>query len=405
LAFRGLALDFARAPTAAILNPSCRDLDMKPGILLMARELHHGGSERQLTEVALGLDRTLYQPYVGAFRLEGIRADDLRAAGVPILHVPVHSFKSPVAATAGLAMARYIRANHIRLVHTFDMPLTGYAIPITRALTSAVALASQRCHLSLANPHLRKLVLFAERRAHGVVVNCEYVKRHLMEDAGIKPERIHLCYNGLDLTRFRRAPANRPPSLPADALVVGVVCVLRPEKGLDTLVEAFARVRPMEPNLRLAIIGSGPMLPELERLARELGVMDACIFEPSNNRVEEWMRVIDIFVQPSLNEALSNSLMEAMACGCCPIASRVGGNPELVEDGVRGLLFEPGDSEDLARKLREVITNRDLRIRLADAAHDFLHAHFSRANSARRMTEIYAKLIGSAKSGHAASAR
>jgi glycosyltransferase involved in cell wall biosynthesis len=376
---------------------------MKPGILLMVREFHHGGSERQLVEVALGLDRGLFQPHVGAFRIEGIRTQDLRATNVPIFHVPVRSFKSPAALTAALALARYIRANNIRLVHTFDMPLTAYAIPVTRLLTSAIALASQRCHLSLASPSLRRAVLFAERRAHGVLVNCQFLERHLVEDADIAPERIHLCYNGVDLARFRRAPANRPPSLPPDALIVGVVCVIRPEKGLTTLLDAFARVRPLAANLRLVVVGSGPLLPDLQNHARDLGVLDACIFEPSTNRVEEWLRMINIFVLPSLNEALSNSLMEAMACGCCPIASRVGGNPELIEDGTSGLLFEPGDSADLARQLTEVIRTADLRARLADAAHDFVHANFSRAASAHRMAEIYGKLLAPSTSGQGVS--
>jgi len=366
---------------------------MKPGILLMVRELHHGGSERQVTEVALGLDRALFQPHVGAFRVEGIRAQDLREADVPILHVPIRSFKSAATFTAGSALARYIQEHNIRLVHTFDMPLTAYAIPVTRLLTSATALASQRCHLSLASPGLRRAVLFAERRAHGVVVNCKFVERHLVEDADIALERIHLCYNGVDLARFRPAPAHRPPSLPPDALVVGVVCVIRPEKGLTTLLDAFSQVRRLAANLKLVIIGSGPMLPELQNRARDLGVLDACIFEPSTNRVEEWLRMIDIFVLPSLSEALSNSLMEAMACGCCPIASRVGGNPELIEDGTRGLLFEPGDSADLTRKLSQVIFDANLRRRLADAAHDFVHANLSRAASARRMADIYTKLL------------
>src|SRR5271169_4473098 len=110
---------------------------MKPGILLMARELHHGGSERQLTEVALGLDRALFRPHVGAFRIEGIRADQLGAAGVPIFHLPIQSFKSSSAIASAWSLARYIRANDIRLVHTFDAPLTAYAIPLTRLLTSA----------------------------------------------------------------------------------------------------------------------------------------------------------------------------------------------------------------------------------------------------------------------------
>jgi glycosyltransferase involved in cell wall biosynthesis len=88
-------------------------------------------------------------------------------------------------------------------------------------------------------------------------------------------------------------------------------------------------------------------------------------------------------------------LMEAMACGCCSIASRVGGNPELIDDGVRGLLFESGDSADLARRLREVILNAELRSRLSAAAHDFVHARFSRTASVQHMTEIYDHLLAS----------
>jgi glycosyltransferase involved in cell wall biosynthesis len=375
---------------------------MKPGILLMVRELHHGGSERQMTEVALSLDRGRFAPHVGAFIVQGSRGDELRAAGVPVVEVPVRSFKSPRSLAAAWDLTRYIRANNIRLVHTFDLPLTAWAIPLARYFTKAVALASQRCHLDLASPWLRRALLFAERGADGVVVNCEFLRRHLMEDAGIPPERIHLCYNGIDLTRFHRGDSARPENLPPEAFVIGVVCVLRPEKGLTTLVEAFAAVRNLAPNLRLAIVGSGPMLPQIQSRARDLGVLDACVFQPTTSRVEDWLRNIDIFVLPSLSEAFSNSLMEAMACGSCPIASRVGGNPELIDPGVRGLLFPPADAAGLAAALRELILNPDLRRRMADAAHDFVHANFSRETAARRMEQIYSGLLENETRGDSA---
>jgi len=242
-------------------------------------------------------------------------------------------------------------------------------------------------------------VVFAERRAHGIVVNCKYVKQHLVEDEGFAPAKIRVCYNGIDLDRFRRGIATHPPTLPADALVIGVICVLRPEKGLTTLIDAFAKVWQPGSKLRLLVVGSGPILGALQQRARDLGIYDVCVFEPSTDRVEEWLRTIDIFVLPSLSEALSNSLMEAMACGCCPVASRVGGNPELIEDGKRGLLFEPGNSDELAAKLRELINSPELRISLATAAHDFLHANFSRAISVRRMTEIYGEFLPETQAG------
>lgn len=357
-----------------------------------------------MAEVAVALDRERFEPLVGVFRGEGLRADELRAAGVPVTEFPLRSFKSPGAARVTWELARYIRRNHIALVHTFDLPLTAYAIPVTRWLTPAAALASQRSHLGLASPMLRRLLVAAERTAAGVVVNCEFLRRHLIEDAGIRPGRIHVCPNAIDLARFHRAPRIRQPSLPQDALVIGAVCVLRPEKDLGTLIEAFARVRPLAPGCRLVIVGGGPARAGLEERARALGVADACHFEPPTADVERWLGNIDIFVLPSLSEAFSNSLMEAMACGCCVVASRVGGNPELVEDGTRGLLFAPGDVASLAAALAALIRAPALRARLAAAGHDFLHAGFSSAASARRMAEIYATVLRE-QAGAAATCR
>ena len=109
--------------------------------------------------------------------------------------------------------------------------------------------------------------------------------------------------------------------------------------------------------------------------------------------VAECLSGIDIFVLPSRSEALSNSLMEAMACGCCVIASDVGGNPELVRHNETGLLFPAGDAAALADALRSVLTNPAQRTRLAEAAVRFMHSGFSIRDSAARMGEIYLNLI------------
>src|ERR1700733_207740 len=100
---------------------------MKYPVLLMARELEAGGSERQLSEIAQGLDRSRFEPYVGAFRPNGLRGEQLRAAGVPVVHFPVYSFRSTGALTGALQLARFIRRQGIRLVHAFDNPLAVYA--------------------------------------------------------------------------------------------------------------------------------------------------------------------------------------------------------------------------------------------------------------------------------------
>ena len=207
---------------------------MKRSILLLARELHLGGSERQLAEIAMGLDRSRFEPHVGTFRPQGLRGDDLRAAGIPIAHFPVYSFRSRAALAGVWGLARYIHRNHICLVHAFDAPLSVYSVLVARFFTSAVVVSSQRGHRSL-TPEYRKLLRLTDRLVDGIVVNCDYLKRHLIEEEHARGPLIHVCYNGIDLESFRRLPGPRPPELPADAVVIGVVCALRPEKGLPLL--------------------------------------------------------------------------------------------------------------------------------------------------------------------------
>jgi glycosyltransferase involved in cell wall biosynthesis len=176
-------------------------------------------------------------------------------------------------------------------------------------------------------------------------------------------------------------------------LVIGVTCALRPEKGLDTLLDAFAQVRESAPGMKLAIVGSGPCLPDLEQRARALEIAADCVFEPATPHVADWLAGIDIFVLPSLSEALSNSLMEAMACSCAVAASRVGGNPELVAHGENGLLFTPRDPAALAQALRLLIGDPALRHKLGNHAAHTIASRFSLAAAAHRMGEIYAGLL------------
>ncbi len=118
-------------------------------VLLLARELDLGGSERQITEIAKTLDRSRFNPHVGCFRPQGIRNAELCAAGVPIVHFPVNSFASLGALSEAWKLANYIRRHRIRLVHSFDYPLTLFGVPVARCLTRAVVVSSQRSHRSL----------------------------------------------------------------------------------------------------------------------------------------------------------------------------------------------------------------------------------------------------------------
>src|SRR5579885_3023291 len=194
-------------------------------VLLLARELNLGGSERQMTEIARGLDRTRFEPHVASFFPEGLRAEELRRAGVPVVHLPVHSFRSPAAYHGARQLARYVRENAIHIVHAFDYPMNVFAIPVTRYFTRAIPVSSQRGHRDLTPPSYLRLLRQTDGMAAGIVVNCEFLRRHLMEDYRVPASRIHLCYNGVDLEQFR---CERRPH---DGVVIGAVCGLRAEKS------------------------------------------------------------------------------------------------------------------------------------------------------------------------------
>lgn len=358
-------------------------------IMLMVRTLGPGGTERQVTEIAKALDGRRFAPHVGCFEDDGFRAEELRAAGVPILCMRMSSFLSGDSPRAFMQMGAYFRRHGIRLVHTFDYPMNVFCAPAARLLGVPAVLSSQRSYRQLIPRKYIPALRITDRLVDGIVVNCEAIRKHLVVDFSVPTHKVEVCYNAIDVDTFHSGPRLRPPELDDASLVIGVTCVLRAIKDVATLVEAFSLINRVRPNLRLAIIGSGPERESLERQAFALGIREQCLFQPATKNVAPWLRAIDIFVLPSTTEALSNALMEAMASGCCAIASRIGGNPELVSENNTGLLFEPGDASDLAGKLACVVQDDALRARFAASAAARMTAEFSLDRCISRIERLY----------------
>lgn len=176
---------------------------------------------------------------------------------------------------------RYVRTNRIRIVHAWDYPTAVSVMPVTRLFTPAIALSSQRGHRELTPKWYRKLTRLSDRFADGIVVNCEFLRRHLLNDERVPERKVHLCYNGIDLAQFHRLTAPKPAALQSSSLVIGTVCSLRPEKDLRVLIDAFTCVRNSREGLSLVIVGSGPELAGLQDYAARAGVSGACHFEPA----------------------------------------------------------------------------------------------------------------------------
>ena len=207
--------------------------------------------------------------------------------------------------------------------------------------------------------------------------------------AWIHPERIGVIYNGVDTQRFAphretRIVVRKELGLPEEAFVVGAVGRLVPIKDQQTLLKAAALLSGSGIDVRVLLVGSGPERERLQGRATDALEGRVC-FAGDSDRVPEMLNAMDVFVLPSLGEGMSNTLLEAMACGLPVLATNVGGNPEIIENNLNGCLFTPGDAEWLASKLKLLARDPALIHQLGTAARNRAIESFSLS----RMLETY----------------
>jgi glycosyltransferase involved in cell wall biosynthesis len=366
-------------------------------VLLMARELGWGGGiERDVSKFARSLRQHGFAPHVACFAGGGARWREIEEADIPLCTFPTDSLRSWATLRQARVFRSYLSAQRIQLVHAFDAPTDMFAIPVAR-LAGVPCIASNLWLREMLPRSEQVLLSIVDRLATALFANCHAVARQLVARWHVAPERIHVCHNGVETGEFH--PRDRQRDALRDAgVVVGTLAVLRAEKNTRLLLDAFARVLPRAPGARLLIVGDGPMRETLEARAVHLGIRHACLFEGATTTPARWLRAMDVFVLPSRFEAFSNALLEAMACGCCPIGSSVGGTPELIEHGVRGLLFESDDLDGLTSALESVMLEPDRRARFATAAASFVEQHLTIEHQSARLAEIYRAVLADPRS-------
>ena len=169
-------------------------------------------------------------------------------------------------------------------------------------------------------------------------------------------------------------------------------------KGIEHFLEAAAALKPRYPDARFLIVGETspvdrPYLKELTDLAEQLGVADRVTFTGLRNDVAALLGSATVAVMPSLNEALSNVLLESMAARAPVVATRVGGTPEALVDGQTGLLVEPGDSAAITEAVARLLDNRELATRLGRSARDLIADKFSVDRMVRSTEQLYTELL------------
>jgi sugar transferase (PEP-CTERM/EpsH1 system associated) len=232
--------------------------------------------------------------------------------------------------------------------------------------------------------------------AHRFVALSRAIEIYLTGPVGFPAHRVQRICNGVDTRRFAPATAV-PPSWPfrrGEHLVIGAVGRMQTVKDPLNLVDAFLRLRELcpasWPRLRLAMLGGGPLLEAARERLAQAGAAHQAWLPGDRSDVAELLPQVEVFALPSQAEGISNTLLEAMACGCVPVATDVGGNPELVEDGVNGLLVPAADTPALAAALARLVDDPDLRATLAAASLRRAREQFSLDGMLAAYAQLYA---------------
>lgn len=358
-------------------------------IVLVGDTLALGGTEGQFVEVATRLDPARWDVRVTCLRAEGPLRERLLAKGITPWSCGPRSLRSPGLALAVARLARYLRRERVRLIHAFDVYSNVLGVMAGRLARVPAVVASQRDLGDLRPPLDRRVQRAMLRMAGHVLVNSEAVAERVA--AGWpRPRAISVVVNGVDAARF--APARRPDR-PDEGPVIGTLANLRPEKGIEDFIRAAALVNERQPGTRFVVWGDGPLRGALEALIARLGLEGVVSLAGATTRPEAALATLDVFVLASLSEACSNVLLEAMAAGLGIVATRVGGNPYLVEDGASGLLAPPAAPAALADAIGRLLADGALRVTLGRRARDRVLTEFGFDRMVARIDGLYADLL------------
>ncbi len=291
------------------------------------------------------------------------------------------------------------------IVHTRNLAALDGTLP------AALARVPVRIHgehgrdvadLDGSNVARQRLRRFFKPFVHRYVALSKELENYLLEKIGVPSDRVTQLYNGVDTVLFHPACGMRESLpiagfAPADAFVIGTVGRMQSEKDQLTLARAFVALMQMAPGserqLRLVMIGDGPLRAAAADLLKKAGLSDVIWLPGDRNDVAEIMRGLDLFVLPSLAEGISNTILEAMASGLPVVATSVGGNPELVMHGQTGTLVPPSDPNKMALAIHDYVLNPEKGKLQGSAARMRVEQFFGLDTMVKKYMDLYDRAL------------
>lgn len=371
-------------------------------VVYLTDKLAYGGTPLQIVELALHLDRARFRPYLIALsQIEAAIRERLEQSNIQMECLEQANWVRVNALPAAWKLYRSLRRLAPEIVHAFLTTGNVLGAVLGTLARVPVIVSSHRDLGGFDGKWITRMNFWTDRHlATSVTANSLAVREALAQRSNAPAETIRLLYNGIDLKKIEtanRGLAKRQElGLPPNALAIGVIANIRVAKGHQYLLEAFNRIAPHVPQACLLICGFAgdhDLMKTLQRLAAAGGAAGRVWFMNSRNDIPEMLHALDVVVSPSLSEGFSNAILEAMAAGKPVIATRVGGSPEQIIDGVTGLLVPPQDAGAIAQALLTLLRSPGLRREMGAAAQRHVQENFSVAIMTRNHTRLYDDLL------------
>ncbi len=319
--------------------------------------------------------------------------DELRTRGVRVYTLPIRFDIDPACFIKIYSLLQKLKPG---LVHTHLIHGDLYGILAARLAGMRPIVSTKHNDDEFRrNRIVRRLNIFLNKRVSHIITISNWIRQFVTEVEHVPPEKSTTVYYGLDTSE----PVSGSISVRSEwgfsrqDLVFGITARLVEQKGHRYLIEAFAEACTSRDDIRLLIVGEGPLMASLQRLVQDKNLSRVVQFAGFRTDIDNVLRNLDVFIHPSLWEGFGLAVLEAMAMGKPIIATKVSALPELIEDGINGCLVPPRDSSSLARAIIRLSSDETLRRSLGQNARRKCQKVFSAERMVKATRAVYAELL------------
>ncbi len=344
------------------------------------------GGEQQVVYLVESLQSRGHSNFV-VCQPKSVLEEKVSSLKIPVFSLPMRGEWDIIAA---IKLAKIIKKNNIQILHLHTAHAHTLGLFAAKFNPACKVVVSRRVDF-----HIRSRFKYNRRGIDKIITVSEQIKRVLIED-GIKSEKIIAVHSGVDLERFNKTKSNdylyKEFNLDSNVPIVGIVAALAPHKDHQNFLYAANMVKKNYPQAKFLIVGEGELEEDLKNLCHQLGLEKEVIFSGFRKDSLEIISTFDVFVLSSYLEGMGSVLLEAMALAKPIVATRTGGIPEVVLNGVTGILVPPKNSEELADGILQLLKDNVLAKEMGMKGKERVK-EFSKERMVGKTEKIYKEIL------------